>query len=43
MDVKLEAIEKAIVSESGKSALEKIKEDYQQEMLKRIMQQKEAD
>ena len=43
LDVKLEAIEKAIVSESGKSALEKIKEDYQQEMLKRIMQQKEAD
>lgn len=43
LDVKLEAIEKAIVSESGKCALDKIKEDYQQEMLRRIMQQKEAD
>ena len=42
LDVKLDAIEKAIVQEMGKDALDKIKEDYQQEMLKRIMEQKEG-
>lgn len=42
LDVKLDAIEKAIVSEFGKCALDKMKEDYQQEMLRRIMEQKEA-
>jgi hypothetical protein len=43
LDVKLDAIEKAIASEFGKCALDKIKEDYQQEALRRIIQQKEAD
>ena len=42
LDVKLESIEKAIAGEFGKCALDKIKEGYQQEMLKRIMEQKEA-
>lgn len=42
LDVKLDAVEKAIVNEFDKCILDKIKEDYQQEMLRRIMQQKEA-
>lgn len=39
LDVKLEAIEKAIVKELGKDYLEKIKESYQEEMLKRILEE----
>lgn len=42
LDVKLEAIEKAIIQELGKEQLEKTKSAYHQEMLKRIMEEKEA-
>lgn len=42
LDVKLDAIEKAIASEFGKCALDKIREAYHSEMLRRIMEQKEA-
>ena len=38
LDVKLESIEKAIAKELGKGVLEEIKQSYQQEMLRRIMQ-----
>lgn len=41
LDVKLESIEKAIAQELGKEALEKIKSAYHQEMLKRIMEEKQ--
>lgn len=42
LDVKLESIEKAIIRELGKEQLEKIKSAYHQEMLKRIIEEKEA-
>lgn len=42
LDVKLDAIEKAIASEFGKGTLEKIREAYHSEMLKRILEQKEG-
>lgn len=42
LDVKLEAIEKAIVKELGKDYLDKIKESYQEEMLKRILEEKKV-
>lgn len=38
--IKLEAIEKAIVRELGKSALGEIKELYEEEMLKRIIEER---
>lgn len=38
--IKLKAIEKSIVKELGKSALEKIKDLYELEMCKRIMQER---
>jgi len=40
LDVKLEAIEKAITKELGRDALAKIKEVYEQEMQRRIMEQR---
>lgn len=40
LDVKLEAIEKAIARELGKEALQEIKESYQQQMVKRIWEEK---
>lgn len=39
LDVKLEAIEKAIIKELGKDSLDKIKESYQKEMLNRILKE----
>jgi hypothetical protein len=42
LDVKLQAIEKIIEKELGKETLEVIKENYQQEMIRRILQEKEA-
>ncbi len=42
LDVKLESIEKAIVRELGKDGLEKIKAAYQEEMIKRILEEKEG-
>ncbi len=41
LDVKLNAIEKAIEKETGKKGLQEIKEAYHREMLKRIMEEKE--
>lgn len=41
LDVKLESIEKAIIRELGKEQLEKIKSAYHQEMLKRIIEEKQ--
>ncbi|MBM3249597.1 MAG: hypothetical protein FJZ09_01975 [Candidatus Omnitrophica bacterium] len=41
LDMKLRAVEKAIQSELGSKALDEIKELYQQEMLKRIMTERE--
>ncbi len=41
LDVKLDAIEKAIVQELGKDGLEKLKAAYQQEMIKRILEEKQ--
>ena len=41
LDVKLNAIEKAIEKELGKKGLERIKESYQEEMLKRIIEEKQ--
>ncbi len=42
LDLKLNAIEKIIAKELGKELLQGIKESYQQEMLKRIIEEKEA-
>lgn len=42
LDVKLDAIEKIIEEALGKDMLLEIKEDYQQEMLRRILEAKEA-
>jgi hypothetical protein len=39
--IKLKAIEKAIAKEVGKVALRKIKELYEEEMLKRIMEERQ--
>lgn len=39
LDVKLDAIEKAIVEELGKEGLEKLKAAYQEEMLERILKE----
>lgn len=41
LDVKLNAIEKAITKELGKDALGQIKDAYEQEMLERIMEEKQ--
>lgn len=41
LDVKLDAIEKAIQNELGKDALEKLQSAYHQEMIKRILEEKE--
>jgi uncharacterized protein YdiU (UPF0061 family) len=41
LDVKLNAIEKAIEKEAGKKGLQQIKEAYQREMLRRIMEEKQ--
>ena len=41
-DVKLEAIEKAILKEFGKEQLEKIKEAYHNQMLSRILEEEQA-
>ena len=41
LDVKLESTEKAIIRELGKEQLEKIKSAYHQEMLKRIIEEKQ--
>ncbi len=41
LDVKLNAIEKAIIKELGQEGLNKIKEAYHQEMIKRIIEEKE--
>ena len=41
LDVKLIAIEKAIIKELGQEGLNKIKEAYHQEMIKRIIEEKE--
>ncbi len=41
LDIKLEAIEKIIVGELGKKALEEIKELYEQEMISRIIKSAE--
>ena len=41
LDVKLDAIEKAIVQELGKDGLEKLKAAYHQEMIKRILEEKQ--
>ena len=43
LDVKLNAVEKAIEKEFGKAALREIKEAYEQEMVRRILTQKEAE
>ena len=42
LDVKLQAIEKIMAQVLGKDTLEAIKENYQQEMLLRILQAKEV-
>ena len=41
LDVKLIAIEKAIIKEMGQEGLNKIKDSYHQEMIKRIIEEKE--
>jgi uncharacterized protein YdiU (UPF0061 family) len=41
LDVKLNAIEKAIEKELGKKGLQQIKEAYQREMLRRIIEEKQ--
>jgi hypothetical protein len=41
LDIKLRALEKAIVNELGSKALDEIKELYQQEMLKRVLSERE--
>ncbi len=41
LDVKLDAIEKVILKELGAESLEEIKESYQEEMLQRIMEERE--
>jgi len=41
LDVKLNSIEKIIQDEFGKESLEEIKESYQQEMLRRILEEKQ--
>ncbi|MEK6568156.1 MAG: hypothetical protein AABZ27_05430 [Candidatus Omnitrophota bacterium] len=41
LDVKLNAIEKAVIKELGQEGLNKIKEAYHQEMIKRIIEEKE--
>jgi len=38
LDVKLESIEKAIAKELGKAGLKQIKQSYQEEMIRRIIQ-----
>lgn len=42
LDIKLESIEKAIIKELGKDGLEKIKAAYQEGMISRILEDKEA-
>ena len=42
LDVKLSAIEKAVISAFGRKALEELKDAYEKEMLLRIMQQRET-
>lgn len=41
LDVKLNAIEKAIIKELGQEELNEIKDSYHQEMIKRIIEEKE--
>lgn len=41
LDVKLDAVEKGIIKELGKDALTKIKQAYEEEMLRRIMQHRQ--
>ncbi|MFA5362183.1 MAG: hypothetical protein WC335_02905 [Candidatus Omnitrophota bacterium] len=41
LDVKLQAVEKAIEKELGKKGLQEIKETYQREMLRRIVEDKQ--
>jgi len=41
LDVKLDAIEKVITAELGSDTLDEIKQSYQDEMLERIMSEKE--
>ena len=41
LDVKLIAIEKAIIKELGQEGLSKIKDSYHQEMIKMIIEEKE--
>jgi hypothetical protein len=43
LDIKLAAIEKVITKELGSDALNAIRKAYQEEMLRRILQEKEAD
>jgi len=40
LEIKLKAIEKAVIKEAGRSGLERIKEAYEQEMTKRILEEK---
>ncbi len=42
LDVKLNAIEKAIIKELGREGLEKIKMAYHEEMLKRILEERQG-
>jgi predicted Ser/Thr protein kinase len=42
LDVKLAAIEKAIISGWGRKVLEELKDAYEKEMLSRIMQERES-
>ncbi len=41
LDVKLEAVEKVIRRELGKAFLEKLRQDYHEEMLRRIMEERQ--
>ncbi|MCX5714919.1 MAG: hypothetical protein NT033_09030 [Candidatus Omnitrophica bacterium] len=40
LEIKLKAIEKAILKETGRSGLDNIKDAYEQEMTKRILEEK---
>ena len=42
LDVKLNAIEKAIVKEIGQEGLEKIKTAYREEMIKRVLEERQG-
>lgn len=43
LDIKLAAIEKVIIKELGRDALDAIRKSYQEEMLRRILQERKAD